>query len=198
MRLGLAALTFAAASASLAHSAGAQTTDAAPTVGRAEGLAAWERIHEVVSHPRCANCHVGPSDRPMWSGPSYGAARPHGMNVRAGESRIGAETLVCATCHTTRQIDAPRHPPAVEGYWRLPPIEAHWYGQTEAAICAQLSNPALTGGRDAVGIADHIGHDAVLQWAFNPGGGREPAPYSWEAHAEDVLTWGAAGTPCPE
>ena len=44
------------------------------SVSLAEGLEAWGRIFEVASHPRCANCHTGPSDRPMWSGPSYGKA----------------------------------------------------------------------------------------------------------------------------
>jgi len=71
------------------------------SVSRADGLAAWDRIYQVASHPRCANCHVGESDRPMWSGPTYGKARPHGMNVQAGESRIGAETIPCRTCHVT-------------------------------------------------------------------------------------------------
>ena len=70
-----------------------------------EGLEAWSRIYEVASHPRCANCHTGASDRPMWSGPSYGQTRPHGMNIRAGESRIGAEHLLCSTCHTSKDED---------------------------------------------------------------------------------------------
>ena len=68
-------------------------------VSREDGLAAWDRVYEVASHPRCANCHTGASDRPMWSGPSYGKTRVHGMNIRAGESRIGAEFLLCSTCH---------------------------------------------------------------------------------------------------
>ena len=89
----------------VAGTAIAQTTDseqvqetgqsAAPTLTRQEGLEAWARIYEVVSHPRCSNCHAGPDNRPMWSGPSYGKARFHGMNVNAGESRIGAEAIAC-------------------------------------------------------------------------------------------------------
>ena len=69
------------------------------TATREEGLAAFDRIYEVASHPRCSNCHVGADNLPMWSGPSYGKTRPHGMNVNAGASRIGAETLLCSTCH---------------------------------------------------------------------------------------------------
>jgi len=71
------------------------------SVSADEGLAAWQRIFEVTSHPRCANCHVGDSPFPMWSGPSYGKTRRHGMNINAGNSRIGAEFLLCSSCHTT-------------------------------------------------------------------------------------------------
>ena len=67
------------------------TSIAEGAVSTEEGLAAWARIYEVASHPRCANCHVGKDNLPMWSGPGYGETRPHGMNIDAGLSRIGAE-----------------------------------------------------------------------------------------------------------
>lgn len=62
------------------------------SVTQAQGLEAWDRIYQVASHPRCANCHTGASDRPMWSGPSYGKTRPHGMNIRAGALGLGTRT----------------------------------------------------------------------------------------------------------
>ena len=45
---------------------------AGPALAQDPGLAAWSKIHEVFSHPRCANCHVGPDNMPIWSGSSYG------------------------------------------------------------------------------------------------------------------------------
>lgn len=165
------------------------------------GIEAWTRIYEVVSHPRCANCHTGPSDRPMWSGPSYGETRPHGMNIRAGESRIGAETLPCRTCHVRAEAGgntAAHMAPQVAEAWRLAPVEAHWFGQTSAYICTRLRDPDLNGGRTATEIADHLGHDVILHWAWAPGGGREPAPYDLETHIADIRIWGDAGQPCPE
>ncbi len=168
---------------------------------RGPGIEAWTRIYEVVSHPRCANCHTGPSDRPMWSGPSYGETRPHGMNIRAGESGIGAETLPCRTCHVRTETGgtaAAHMAPQVAEAWRLAPVEAHWFGQTSAYICARLRDPDLNGGRTATQIADHLGHDVILHWAWAPGGGREPAPYDLEAHIADIRIWGDAGQPCPE
>lgn len=168
-----------------------------------DGLAAWARIFEVASHPRCANCHTGPSDVPMWSGPSYGKARPHGMNIRAGDSRIGAEYVACQTCHTTKDEDwdnantTPHAAPRVAMAWQLAPVEAHWFGRSSAEICTQLRNPDLNGGRDHLGLAEHLDHDLILHWAWSPGGTREPAPYSLQDHVHDILTWGVAGMPCP-
>lgn len=163
-----------------------------------QGLEAWSRMFEVVSHPRCANCHVGQSDRPMWSGPSYGKSRVHGMNIRAGESRIGVETLLCSTCHVGTTSDQPHTPPAVDGDWRLAPVEAAWFDRGPIEICNQLRNPETNGGLSFEQIAGHLGHDVVLRWAWAPGGDREPAPYSLQEHANDVLAWGAAGMPCPK
>ena len=169
----------------------------------AEGLDAWDRIYEVASHPRCANCHVGASDRPMWSGPSYGVARPHGMNIRAGDSRMGVEYLSCQTCHTTKDEDwenanaMPHAAPRVAMFWQLAPIEADWFDRSSVEICEQLRDPELNGGRDMMALAEHLDHDLILHWAWNPGGGREPAPYSLQEHVDDILIWGVAGMPCP-
>ena len=170
-------------------------------VDTATGLEAWDRIYEVASHPRCSNCHTGPSDVPMWSGPSYGSTpRPHGMGIRAGASRIGAEHLICTTCHAVSETPQtlPHAAPRVPAAWQLAPVEADWFGRSSEFICAQLRDPARNGGRDFVELANHLGHDVILLWAWSPGPGREPAPYSLKAHVRDMLTWGAAGQPCPQ
>ncbi|WP_375230413.1 hypothetical protein [Roseobacter sp. S98] len=166
---------------------------------KTDGLAAWDRIFEVVSHPRCANCHTGPSDRPMWSGPSYGETRVHGMNIRAGESRIGAEFIPCRTCHVTSETasnDTPHSAPQVADAWRLAPVEAHWFGQSSDDVCRQLRDPERNGGRTVEELADHLDHDVILHWAWSPGGGREPAPYNLDIHIRDLRIWGNAGQPC--
>lgn len=171
---------------------------AAPSVSRADGLAAWERVFEVVSHPRCVNCHVGADGIPMWSGPSYGETRAHGMNIQAGESRIGAETLLCATCHTEREgvNDHPHAAPQFAGSWHLPPVEMAWWDKSSDEICAQLRNPDRNGGRDLAELVEHAGSDPLVGWAWTPGGTREAAPGSQAEHADDMERWGKAGFPC--
>lgn len=176
------------------------TIEAPPegSVSREAGLEAWARIYEVTSHPRCSNCHVGADNIPMWSGPSYGTARPHGMNVNAGESRIGAEYVPCSSCHAYREgdHDMPHAAPQVAMAWQLAPVEAEWFGRSSDEICAQLRDPERNGGRDYLEIAGHLDHDLILHWAWSPGGEREPAPYSLQEHVNDVLAWGVAGYPC--
>lgn len=174
------------------------TPPAEGSITTEQALSAWDRIYEVASHPRCANCHVGPSERPMWSGPAYGKTRPHGMNIQAGESRIGAETVVCSTCHAYRETsnDFPHAAPQVASNWRLAPVEADWFGKSSTEICEQLRDTDRNGGRDFTEIANHLDHDLILHWAWNPGGGREPAPYDLQTHVNDILAWGVGGMPC--
>lgn len=167
-------------------------------------LEAWDRIHAVASHPRCANCHVDASNVPMWSGPSYGETRPHGMNINAGDSRTGAEFLQCSACHVNRAgLNDIQHAAPHTGHaWMLAPVEFLWFDQTEEFICAQMRDPGRNGGRDGAGLVEHILHDAELQafitWGFNPGAGREPAPGTMQEHLDDMVIWTAGGMPCPQ
>ncbi|MEO0920612.1 MAG: hypothetical protein AAFX98_07955 [Pseudomonadota bacterium] len=199
----LAAIAISLGTTTLARSAGETGENVAieppDSATIEEGLAAFNRIYEVASHPRCSNCHVGADNRPMWSGPAYGKTRPHGMNINAGESRIGAETLLCSACHGVRETlnDDPHAAPQVAMTWQLAPVEAEWFGKNPIEICTQLRDPELNGGRDMLALAAHLDHDLILHWAWNPGGGREPAPYSLQEHVNDILTWGVAGVPCP-
>lgn len=173
------------------------------SVTRVEGLEAWNRVHAVVSHPRCANCHVGTDNVPMWSLVGEAKPRPHGMNINAGPSRIGSETLACSTCHmtTTAPNKTPHAAPHVGLPWQLAPATMEWFGKTEAEVCAQLKDPARNGGRDGNGLVEHLIHDAdidgFIPWAWEPGGGRETPPGNFEKHVLDMSLWVAAGQPCP-
>jgi len=126
------------------------------------------------------------------------------QGLEAWSRIMGAETLLCQTCHTTKNEDwenaneTPHTAPRVAMSWALAPVEAHWFGQTSEQICAQLRNPETNGNRDMMQIAEHLNHDLILHWAWAPGGGREPAPYSLQEHVNDILAWGVADMPCPQ
>lgn len=200
MRFVVFAIATLSAGMVLAEGAVEITPPAEGSVTLEEGLEAWARVYEVASHPRCSNCHVGSDNRPMWSGPSYGKTRPHGMNISAGESRIGAETIICSTCHSESEQGNPRahEAPRVGMSWRLAPVEAEWFGKSSEEVCSQLRDPERNGGRSFLELAEHLDHDLILHWAWDPGPEREPAPYDLQSHVDDVLTWGVAGMPCPQ
>ena len=66
---------------------------------KAKGVEVWDNIYQVLSHPRCVNCHVE-DDRPRWSGKHYGKTSVHGMNVQATATRMGMPgQQMCSTCH---------------------------------------------------------------------------------------------------
>lgn len=161
----------------------------------------WSRIYEVISHPRCSNCHVGEDNRPRWSGAHYGLAegewRFHGMYVHADETRIGANTIVCATCHQQENSPVLHGPPGAP-VWSLPPVEMEWFGKSSADVCRQLKDPERNGDRSLDEIAGHIDHDELVHWGWDPGPGREPAPHSRKDMVRFIKHWAEAGAPCPE
>ncbi len=187
----------------LADSAGSAWPPAG-SVSKADGLEAWQRIEAVVTHPRCVNCHVGADNIPMWTISGENKTRPHGMNINAGDSRIGAETVPCVSCHASSDTPnvAPNMPPHVGLPWQLAPVAFDWFEKTGAEICTQLRDPKRNGGRDAAGLVEHLHHDAKVKgfipWAWVPGPGRSVPPGNFETHVQDMTVWGAAGQPCPE
>ena len=173
------------------------------SVSEADGLEAWDRIHEVFTHPRCINCHVGADNVPLWRTERSRNDIVHGMAINAGASRIGARTVLCSACHqqSTRPNTVPHAAPHTGMVWRLAPVEFQWVGKDSREICVQVRDPAHNGGRDGRGLIDHILHDAsvvgFIAWSYDPGPERAPAPGTLQSHLEDMATWAAAGMPCP-
>ena len=164
---------------------------------KAKGVEVWENIYQVLSHPRCVNCHVA-DDRPRWSGKNYGKTGVHGMNVQATATRMGMPgQQMCSTCHAKTNSDVPHGPPGAE-IWMLAPAEMVWWGKSSVELCSIVKDPAKTGGRDIKAFADHIGHDALVAWGWAPGVGREPAPFSADETVAMLGQWLALGLPCPE
>jgi hypothetical protein len=194
--IGTAAAILATCLPSLAQETAPLGTS--PGVVDAErGLPEWERIHAVLSHPRCANCHVE-DDRPRWSGTHYGATRTHAFNVRRGEdgSGFGNPGLRCTTCHLEANSPVPHGPPGAP-LWHLAPAEMVWFGKSSSEICEQIKDPKRNGGRTLEEIAAHVRNDSLVAWGWEPGPGREPAPGSAEETFAAIERWTNYGAPCP-
>jgi hypothetical protein len=169
-----------------------------PVFAQEDGLKSWEKIHAVLSHPRCANCHT-PDDHPRWGDTKAGTDRVHPMNVVRGAdgSGMGNPGMRCTTCHGA-QNSAKEHAPPGAPAWHLAPVEMVWFGKTSAEICAQIKDPARNGNRTLADIAEHVKNDALVGWGWTPGPGREPAPGSIDETYADILAWTNAGAPCPQ
>src|ERR1700759_3884401 len=170
MRRSMIAVAFAASSIAaltgIVLAKGEAVKDALPpgSVSPADGMEAWKRIEAVVTHPRCANFHVDAKAIPIWTPAGESTPRVHGMNIHGGDSRIGAEKIACSTCHmtSTQANDPAPSPPRAGIDWQLAPVEFIWFVKSGAEICAQLKDPKRNGGRDAVGLLDHLRHEASL------------------------------------
>ena len=181
----------AAASLAVAQQA---STPAQPA-DQVAGLAEWQKVFEVFSHPRCANCHVE-TDRPVWSGPHYGGERVHALNVRRGEDGFGSTGLKCSSCHSQSNSSVLHGPPGAPN-WHLAPVEMVWFDKSSAHICAQIKDPARNGGKTLEQVAIHVRDDALVAWGWDPGPGRQPAPGSPESTYEALVRWTELGAPCP-
>jgi hypothetical protein len=68
-------------------------------------------------------------------------------------------------------------------------------GKSLDAICEQIKDPARNGGMDLGKLHEHVTHDTLVGWAWNPGKDREPAPGTRLGELSQV--WIDTGAVCP-
>ncbi len=188
----------ATASASVGSSATTvPSTPAAPQIDEktaAAGKKAFAQVASVLQSPRCMNCH------PTGEVPLQGDnSRPHAMNV----SRVSTESgLECTTCHQDKNAEAVgvKGGPPGAPHWSLPPKKTPmvFQGKTQAALCEQLKDPGRNGQRTLAALLEHVSHDALVLWAWKPGGKRTVPPLSHETFVTAFSTWVASEGACPQ
>lgn len=163
--------------------------EAAPDPARAR--AAFLEVARVLQSPRCQNCHPA-GERPLRGD----RGEPHAQGVQRRLLELGAS---CATCHQDHNAPGVGAPPGAP-HWGLPPAATPmiFEGRTPAALCAQLKDPAATGGRSLDALVHHVSHDALVLWGWAPGGERTPPPLTHAAFVAAIRAWVAHGAACPE
>ncbi len=163
---------------------------AAPKVPAAEGAAAFLDVARVLQHPRCSNCH------PEGHVPLQGDdGHPHTMQIDRFSFVVG---LPCTTCHRFEGLsDLPNLPPA-NSPWMMAPPNQVFKDRTAAELCAQLNDPANTGGRDRAALLHHVENDTLVLYGWNPGPGQTTPPLSHEDFVAKFQTWVDSGGVCPE
>ena len=167
---------------------------------RAEGLASWEQVYTVLTHPRCINCHTATSY------PQQGEERRrHFANVVRGPDGHGVPGLNCVSCHQQSNADSTGVPGGPD--WHLAPLSMKWQDADDrplpsGAVCRQVIDRRRNGNLSPQGILKHHEDAALVLWAWEPGrrpdGSARAAPPM--THAEFVAAtrrWVGAGTPCP-
>jgi hypothetical protein len=147
-------------------------------------------IYRALESPRCRNCHPA-GDAPL----QFDDGRPHAMNITRRSEKNG---LACATCHRDRNGTRAGQPPGAP-HWKLPPdgTPMVFENKTPAELCAQLKDPAQTGGRDLAALIEHVDKDPLVQWGWAPGPGRAPVPVPHDELVAAMRAWADAGAPCP-
>lgn len=174
----------------------------APPPGRTDGSATQEAsadfdtMMDVLTHPRCVNCHPA-GDTPHIADGTV----EHDFGVRRGPDDRGLPALRCSGCHQPANNDLAGVPGAPE--WSLAPPSMAWQGKTRSEIARSILDPADNGGRTLEEVVDHLTHHELVLWAWEPGvradgTPREAPPVDLETYIAAVRAWAAAGAPIPE
>lgn len=194
---GSTVLSRGAMGAREAGAAGEERGPGVETRGQpAAARAAFSTIQAVLQHPRCQNCHI-PGDAPL----QFDAGLEHEQNVRRGSDGKGASGLPCATCHATSNPPAsygPHTPPGAPN-WQLPPPSRKmvFIGLPAADLCATIKDPQRNGGKDLAALLEHVSHDKLVLWGWDPGVGRAPVSVPHADFVAACKTWIGSGAPCP-
>jgi hypothetical protein len=176
--------------------AGIVRTEAADANPKPAALAAFDTIQTVLQHPRCQNCHI-PGDAPL----QFDAGLTHAQNVKRGTDGHGAPGLPCSACHG--EVNPPAsygaHMPPGAPKWALPPADRKmvFINLPASELCANLKDTKRNGGKDLAALLEHVDHDKLVLWGWNPGVGRAPVSVPHDRFVAAFKTWVDAGAPCP-
>jgi hypothetical protein len=167
---------------------------------QSDGLAAWQQMYSVLTHPRCINCHTA-TDYPQQGEDRH----RHFANVVRGPEGKGVPALSCATCH--QESNASTGVPGGHN-WHLAPLSMAWQDRNDhalssAAICAAITDRSKNHNLDGPGVLKHHEEEALVLWAWQPGdrldgSHRALPPLSHAEFGAATRRWVEAGTPCPK
>ncbi len=163
---------------------------------QADAAQAFSVVQKVLQHPRCQNCHI-PGDAPL----QFDQGLVHTQNVRRGPEGKGARGLACSTCHSTQNPPASygAHMPPGAPNWQLPPPEHKmvFIGLPAGELCRVVKNQKENGGKDLDALLEHVSHDKLVLWGWDPGAGRAPVDVPHDQFVAAFRQWTEAGAPCP-
>lgn len=169
---------------------GGSTSAQSAIVGEQDSLAAWAKISDVLTHPRCLNCH-------QLTTPLQGdTRRVHVPPVVRGADNMGAGTMRCHNCHNdSGNSQFSRVPGAL--HWQLAPVSMLWEGLSKGDLCRMLKDPIRNRNRTPEALIEHMETEHLVLWAWKPGGRRAPIPIPHKDFIEQMKVWVTGGAACP-
>jgi hypothetical protein len=79
----------------------------------------------------------------------------------------------------------------------MAPRSQGWTGLAPGALCRALLDPAKNGGRSGDKVVEHMRADALVLWAWTPGGKRTAPPVAHKDFVSAAEKWLKAGAHCP-
>lgn len=164
---------------------------------RERSIAIFEETGKVLTHPRCLNCHPA-DDRPL----QRITMEPHQPPVFRGPANFGLTGMECDACHSAANVALVAQAEGLESVpgnpaWALAPIEMAWVGRSLGEICEQMKDPARNGGKTLAELVEHMAHDSLVGWGWEPGAGREPVPGTQDEFGALYQAWSDTGAHCP-
>jgi hypothetical protein len=172
--------------------------------------AAFNEAYKVFMHPRCVNCHPA-GDAPLRGEDS----RPHAsFRLQRGAQGQGVLTLKCTNCHQTQNLPGLHMPPGApyplkdgvedqshrgQPRWHMPSaaMPMIFEKRTAGQLCRQLLDRKRNGGLTPEQLVDHVTHDPLVLWGWNPGEGRSLPPLSHTEFVRVFKEWVDKGHACP-
>jgi cytochrome c5 len=192
-----ALLLLAAASAGAATLSARQEAGAVARVADkddAGARAAFLDVYKVLMHPRCMNCHPS-GDAPLQGDDSH----VHVQNVKRGEDGKGKYALKCTNCHQDTNLAGENMPPG-NPTWHLPrkDLPLVFQGKSTRELADQLKDPGRNGGKTLEQLVEHVTHDKLILWGWEPGDGRTKPPLSHDEFVKRFREWVEKGAASPE
>src|SRR5713226_935300 len=113
--------------------------------------AAFLAAYPVLMHPRCMHCHPA-GDIPLQGDDGH----PHSQGVKRGPDGEGKYGMKCSACHQNTNLSGANMPPGVSSKWHMPPANMRmvFEGKSAGALCQQLKNRRLNGGKTIAGAIE--------------------------------------------
>lgn len=195
-----------------------QVTAAGARPTRAEGLAEWQQIYSVLTHPRCLNCHTATNY------PQQGDDRHrHQFNVVRGPEGGGVPGLTCATCHQGATSTATGGPNCADCHqgadlnatgvpgghgWHLAPLSMAWQDRDDKPlsspqICRAITDRTKNENMGGPELLKHHEEAELVRYAWQPakrpdGTARSLPPLTHAQFVDATRRWVEAGMPCPQ